>query len=65
MKIIKFILIIVSFLILNLFTIFNSVQAIDINSANIVSGGDCGKLLTYKGIVVETFFAQYINKRHP
>ena len=26
-----------------------------------MSGGDCGKLLTYKGIVVETYYSQYIN----
>lgn len=32
----------------------------DINSANIISGGDCGSLLTYKGIVVKTYYSQYI-----
>lgn len=51
--------IIISFLILNILTIFNSVQAVDINSANIISGGDCGSLLTYRGIVVKTYYAQY------
>lgn len=35
-------------------------QAIDINSANIISGGDCGSLLIYKGIVVKAYYAQYI-----
>lgn len=51
--------IIISFLILNILAIFNSVQAVDINSANIISGGDCGSLLTYRGIVVKTYYAQY------
>lgn len=49
-----------SFLVLNIFTIFNSVQAVNINSANIISGGDCGSLLIYRGIVVKTYYAQYI-----
>lgn len=39
--------------------IFNSVQAVDINSANIVSGGDCGSLLIYKGIYIKTYYAYY------
>lgn len=49
-----------SFLVLNIFTIFNSVQAVNINSANIISGGDCGSLLIYRGIVVKAYYAQYI-----
>lgn len=44
---------------LNILTIFNSVNAIDINSANIISGGDCGNLLIYRGIVVKAYYAQY------
>lgn len=39
--------------------IANSVKAININSANIISGGDCGSLLIYKGIVVKAYYAQY------
>lgn len=39
--------------------IFNSVQAVNVNSANIVSGGDCGNLLIYKGIYIKTFYAYY------
>ncbi|MCI8618032.1 MAG: hypothetical protein HFJ60_07365 [Clostridia bacterium] len=35
-------------------------QAANINSANIFSGGDCGSLLIYKGIVVKVDYAQYI-----
>ena len=37
----------------------NSVKAVNINSANIVSGGDCGSLLIYKGVVVKAYYAQY------
>lgn len=39
--------------------IFNSVQAVNVNSANIVSGGDCGSLLIYKGIYIKTYYAYY------
>ena len=39
--------------------IANSVKAVNINSANIVSGGDCGSLLIYKGVVVKAYYAQY------
>ena len=39
--------------------IFNSVQAVNVNSANIVSGGDCGNLLIYKGIYIKTYYAYY------
>lgn len=39
--------------------IANSVKAVNINSANIISGGDCGSLLIYKGIVVKAYYAQY------
>lgn len=60
-KIFKILFSIMSFFILNLCVIFNSVRAIDIGSVDIVSGGDCGSLLTYKGVVVKTTYAQYIN----
>lgn len=49
-----------SFLILNLFTIFNSAQAVNINSANIISGGDCGSLLKYQGITRIVYYAKYV-----
>ena len=49
-----------TFLILNALIVVNSVQAVKINSANIISGGDCGTLLTYKGIPVITTYAHYI-----
>lgn len=43
--------------------IANSVKAVNINSANIISGGDCGSLLIYKGIVVKAYYAQYTKDR--
>lgn len=52
--------IIISLIIINILTIFNSVQATNIDTANIISGGDCGSLLIYKGIIVKTYYAQYI-----
>ena len=58
-KIIKFLSIIISFILLNILAILNSVEAININSANIVSGGDCGSLLKYRGIVVKAYYAEY------
>lgn len=39
--------------------IVNSVHAINIDSANIISGGNCGSLLKYKGSVVIVYYAQY------
>ena len=39
--------------------IFNSVQTVNVNAANIVSGGDCGSLLIYKGIYIKTYYAYY------
>ena len=41
-------------------TVFNSVNAVNINSATITSKGECGSLLIYKGIVVKTNYAHYI-----
>ena len=44
---------------LNLFSIFSPVYAVDVNPINIVSTGDCGSLLIYKGIYVKTYYTQY------
>ena len=46
---------------LNVLNILNSVQASNINEANIYSAGDCGSLLKYKGIVVKAYYAEYKN----
>lgn len=35
-------------------------EAVNIGTANIVSGGDCGSLLMYKGIIVKTYYAEYL-----
>lgn len=40
-------------------SLFYSSQAIQLNAVNIRSGGDCGSLLTYKGIVVKAYYAYY------
>lgn len=59
-KILKVISIIALIIVLNMNLIINSVKAVDINSANIISGGDCGSLLIYKGMYVKTFYAYYL-----
>lgn len=45
---------------LNILLIINCVKATNIKSTDIISGGDCGSLLTYKGIVIKAYYAQYI-----
>lgn len=50
---------IISLLTLYSFSLFYSSQAIQLNSVQIKSGGDCGNLLTYKGIVVKAYYAYY------
>lgn len=52
---------IIALVILNSLTIINSVYAENINSANIYTIGDCGKLLTYKGIPVKVSYVQYMH----
>lgn len=38
---------------------FSNVNAVNLNSAYISSGGDCGELLKYQGIVRKIYYAQY------
>lgn len=45
---------------LNIIITLNSVKAVKLNAANIFSEGECGNLLTYKGIVVKAYYAQYV-----
>ena len=52
-------LIIIAITLLNSILVFNSVKAVNLNSTNIISGGDCGDLLIYKGIHVKTYYAYY------
>lgn len=59
-KLIKIIIITFSIILANILLIFNSANAISLNSANIQSGGDCGSLLIHKGIYIKAYYAEYI-----
>ena len=59
-NILKKLLVLFLILGLNAISFINSVNASDINSAYIHSIGDCGELLTYKGIVVKANYVEYI-----
>lgn len=59
-RIIKISILLVTILVSSL-SFINSVYATNINSVHLYSTGDCGKLLTYKGIVVKVSYVQYIN----
>lgn len=58
-KLTKIFTIIMSIFTLNFLTILNCVNAVNLKEISIQSGGDCGSLLTYKGIVVKSYYAQY------
>lgn len=58
-KILKKFLIFIAILIFNILGFMNSVNAVNINSADITSLGDCGNLLKYKGVIVKVYYAQY------
>ena len=45
---------------LNVLVISNSVQAVNLSSAKIFSGGECPSFLKYKGVVVKVTYAQYV-----
>ena len=47
-------------ILMDIFNLTNAVVATNLNTANIQSTGDCGQLLKYKGIIVETFYAEYM-----
>lgn len=55
------VLTVICILILNLLIFINSTHAVNLNTANIYSVGDCGRLLTYKGIEVIVNYVEYIN----
>lgn len=60
-KIIKKILYLLCFIVLNLSLLINSVKAVNnITSTNVVYGGNCGNLLKYKGIVVKVTYVEHI-----
>ena len=58
-KFLKISLIVISIIILNMLLIINSVNAVNLGKINITSGGDCGRLLKYRGIEVIVYYAQY------
>lgn len=58
-NIIKLIIVISILFIIDLLSVINSVRAENLNSANIYSVGDCGNLLTYKGVIVKVSYVQY------
>lgn len=58
---VKVFIVIIALVILNTLTIINSVYAENINSANIYTIGDCGRLLTYKGVPVKVSYVQYMH----
>ena len=58
-KVLKISLILISIIILNMLLIINSVNAVSLGKINITSGGDCGRLLKYRGIEVIVYYAQY------
>ena len=53
------IIIILGIVILDLLSFTNVVQAKNITEANVYTIGDCGKLLTYKGVPVKVSYVQY------
>ncbi len=57
----KIICIVFAITMLNFLNFTNSVIAASIDTANIQSVGNCGYLLKYKGVIVETFYAEYMN----
>lgn len=56
----KLILIVTCILILNTVSLLNPVCAVNINSANIISGGKCEDLLKYEGEERTIYYAKYI-----
>lgn len=58
-KIMKKVFIIISLVIMNLLGFVNSVNASNMNSANIYMIGDCGELLKYRGVTVKVSYVQY------
>lgn len=49
----------IAFLTLNILGVINTVQAQTISNAHVYSIGDCGNLLTYKGMIVKTDYVIY------
>lgn len=60
-KIIKIACIIFALIVLDSLNFMNSVIASNLESANVHAIGECGNLLTYKGIIVKTTYIEYEN----
>lgn len=58
-RMIKISMIIIMILVFNIGLLSQCVKAIKLDATQIKSGGDCGSLLTYRGIVVKTYYAYY------
>lgn len=56
----KKLIVVVMLFILNILGVMNVIHANTMNSANIYSIGDCGSLLTYKGVPVKVSYVEYI-----
>ncbi len=57
----KKLLLVVTIFIMNGLGFMNAVYAATLSSAHIYSVGDCGELLKYKGVVVQTYYVEYNN----
>lgn len=49
----------IALILMNFFSLINSVTASNLDTANIQSVADCGQLLKYKGSIVITYYAEY------
>ena len=58
-KVAKILFIMIALILMNFFSLINSVTASNLDTANIQSVADCGQLLKYKGSIVITYYAEY------
>lgn len=58
-KVAKILFIMLALILMNFFSLINSVTASNLDTANIQSVSDCGQLLKYKGSIVITYYAEY------
>ena len=58
-KVTKILFIMLALILMNFFSLINSVTASNLDTANIQSVADCGQLLKYRGSIVITYYAEY------
>lgn len=58
-KVAKILFIMIALILMNFFSLINSVTASNLDTANIQSVADCGQLLKYRGSIVITYYAEY------